>query len=150
MPTEQIFAAPTDERFAHGQRHPHRGDLRGSLRHPIFQEKSHETRCSSKRRVLPHAAQGRRPDRGADSHPLRLLQPGPGDAAHPRPLLRGGEALAQLAEAPGQAQRHPHRDLRRRAAPGPGAGGRGAARPRPGLGPVRHIHSERGLRAAVA
>ena len=65
------------------------------------------------------------------------------------PCCGAGEALAQLAEGPGQAQRHPHRDLRRRAAPGPGAGGRGAAGPRPGLGPVRHVHSERGLRAAL-
>ena len=131
------------------QRHGNRRLTRRTTRDKTRKENRHETRCTGKRRVLPHAAQGRRPDRGADSHPIRRLQPGPGHAAHPRPLLRGGRGAGAAGEAPGQAQRHPHRDLRRRAAPGPGAGGGGAARPRPGLGPVRHLHSEWGLRAAL-
>ena len=73
-----------------------------------------------------------------DRETLRILDP----------CCGAGEALAQLAERMDSAQRHPHRDLRRRAAPGPGGGGGEAARPRPGLRPVRHVRSERGLRAA--
>ena len=60
---------------------------------------------------------------GLDSHPHRLLPQGPGDPPHPRPLLRGWGGAGAACRAHGRAQRHPHRDLRRRAAPGPGGGG---------------------------
>ena len=43
-----------------------------------------------------------------------------GDAAHPRPLLRGRRSAGATGRAPRQAQRSAHRDLRRRAAPGQG------------------------------
>ena len=64
------------------------------------------------------------------------------------PCCGAGEALAQLAERLDRPNAIPiethgvelHRDRAQEAEE--------AARPRPGLGPVRHVHSERGLRAA--
>ena len=79
-------------------------------------------------------------------HPFRRLQQGPGEAAHPGPSWPR-EALAQMAGRMDNAIPietygvELHRDRAEEAEE--------AARPRPGLGPVRHVHSERGLRAAA-
>ena len=64
------------------------------------------------------------------------------------PCCGAWDALERLAERLDRPNRPVHRDLRRGAAPGPGAGGREAAPPHPGLGPVRHVDSKRGLRPA--
>ena len=99
--------------------------------------------------VLPDSRAGGRPDRRSDTHPVRLLPPGAGDHPHPRPLLRGRGRAPEAGREARPAQLDVHRDLRRRAAQGPGGGGREPAPPHPGLGPVRHVDSERGLRPAA-
>ena len=65
------------------------------------------------------------------------------------PCCGGGDALQRLAEGLDRPNALPIETYGVGAAPGPGRGGREAALPHPGLGPVRHFDSERGLRPAA-